>query len=320
MSERKSYTEPTYRTSRRGMRTNSTRTGGTQYPPRHGSGGGTPGLPAIIAIAVVIIAIICLVVRFTACSGGTQEQQDSSAETTQAETTAAETVQQPDYAIWRTEDERKATSDSTNQDKPTTHVCYLTFDDGPSNYTPEILSILDEYGIKATWFVMGQSEQIDYVNDIWSRGHQVAIHTQTHEYEDIYASTDAFWDDFQQASDAVEQRLGFEPTLLRFPGGSVNSYNTYIYKKLIKQAKKKGLHYFDWNVSSGDASANNVSAKKILKNIKKESDGNNSCCVLMHDTDAKGTTVKALRKIIKYYISEGYTFDVLTADSFGYQF
>ena len=73
-------------------------------------------------------------------------------------------------------------------------------------------------------------------------------------------------------------------------------------------------------MSSGDAGGNDVPTDTIVNNIKTESAGNNSCCVLMHDTEAKNTTVEALPQIIEYYQSEGYTFDVLTADSFGYHF
>ena len=114
--------------------------------------------------------------------------------------------------------------------------------------------------------------------------------------------------------------LGFKPTLFRFPGGSVNGYNGSITQELRARSYEEGMHYFDWNVSSGDASGNNVPASKILKNIKAESKDKHSCCVLMHDTEAKDTTVEALPQIIEYYKDSGFEFDVLFADSFGYHF
>lgn len=285
----------------------------------------------LILIVVALVAIFAI--TFFACHSGHDQaqepeatQQEQATETTQVQEQQAGEAEQTQAASdselspLRTEEERKATSTSDNKEKPGKKVCYLTFDDGPSTNTHKILKILDEYGVHATWFVIGTRGHLEYVKDIWDAGHQVALHSQTHEYDIDYANTTNYFKGLDKLAKQVKKYLGFEPTLFRFPGGSVNGYNRAVRSALKAEAKSRNWHYFDWNVGSGDAAGNNVPASKIMKNIKKESKGNNSSCVLMHDTEAKDTTVEALPKMIEYFKEEGYTFDVLTADSYGYQF
>lgn len=266
-----------------------------------------------IALAIVIVALIVCAVAIVNCSGQGQQAGDAgSGDSQQAQ------AESP-YPV-RSEAERSATSASDNSTKPSEHVVYLTFDDGPSTNTHKILDILDSYGVKATWFVIGNRGHLDYIKDIWDDGNQVALHSDTHEYTTDYKSANAYFSGLDKLSGEVEKILGFKPTLFRFPGGSVNGYDKHIVSDLKNEAASRQWHYFDWNVSSGDAGGNDVPVDTIVNNIKTESAGNNSCCVLMHDTEAKNTTVEALPQIIEYYQSEGYTFDVLTADSFGYHF
>ena len=217
----------------------------------------------------------------------------------------------------RSADERRATSDSTNEDFPGRHVCFLTFDDGPSTNTQRILGILNNYGVRATWFVKGNCGHLDELPSIWEQGNQVAIHTYTHDYEQIYASADAYWADLHQCGDAIAEQIGHSPTLVRFPGGSVNDFNAAVRGAIIEQMRGS-YHYFDWNVSCGDGADH--TADELVGYATGEADGCHSCCVLMHDSEAKDTTVDALPRIIQYFIDNGFEFDVLLADTFGYHF
>lgn len=220
--------------------------------------------------------------------------------------------------VLRTEDERKATSNSLNEDFPGRHVCFLTFDDGPSTNTQRILGILDDYGVKATWFVKGNCGSLEELPGIWAAGNQVAIHTYSHDYEAVYASNDAYWADLHQCGDVISEQIGFAPTLVRFPGGSVNDFNAAVRSQIIDQMNTTGYHYFDWNVSCGDGSDH--AADDLVNYTISEADGCNSCCVLMHDSAAKDTTVEALPRIIQYFIDNDFEFDVLLSDTFGYHF
>ena len=205
------------------------------------------------------------------------------------------------------------------KDGNNTKTCYLTFDDGPSNNTERILDILKENGVKATFFVIGRSSRLELVKREKEEGHTVALHTYSHEYDDVYRSTDAFFADLQKISDAVENIIGEKCSIIRFPGDSSNtvskSYCKGIMTELTKQVEEKGYSYVDWNSDSGDATGNNVAVDKIMNNIRKGGTSAPTMVVLMHDTDAKRTTAEALPQIIQFYKDAGYGFAAITKDT-----
>ena len=203
-------------------------------------------------------------------------------------------------------------------DDTTTKKVYLTFDDGPSENTGEILDILKEKNAKATFFVTGNNqEHDDMIKRAFSEGHSIGLHTYTHDYATVYASEDAYFADLQKVSDLVESITGTKSMIIRFPGGSSNTISAKYVKGLMttltKAVRDKGYQYFDWNCDSTDASGNNVPVEKLVSNAT--SCTANHVDILMHDTDAKDTTVQALPQIIDYYRSQGYTFKGLTVDS-----
>lgn len=271
-------------------------------------------LPVVIGI-VVVIAAIC-VIRFVACAPHPDDPTRGMTSTT------SEAIPSgiPDPALTADERDRLMESDSANDVRPTEKVVYLTFDDGPSGHTQQILDTLDEYGVKATWFVIGDTGHLDYVNEIWDRGHQIGLHSYDHDYERIYADPQNFVADIDRIGSAVEGYLGFMPRLIRFPGGSANGYDAGRVAEFTQAATSQGWHYFDWNVSIGDSTQPPAPAEALVANVEREAEGCNSCCVLMHDSDFKPTTPDALPQVIEYFQSLGFTFDVLVADSFGYHF
>ncbi len=226
----------------------------------------------------------------------------------------------------RAEVEKKTAKENSPQSKypKPTKTCYLTFDDGPSDNTLKILKILDKYDAKATFFVIGTNSKLEYLPKIKAAGHAIGLHSNTHDYSKIYKSRTNFFKDINKLSDKIEKYTGEKTMLLRFPGGSNNTvsrkYKKGIMTDLTTQVQIKGYAYFDWNVDSGDASGNNVSASRITKNVLKQAKNKNSICVLMHDTAAKGTTVKALPGIIEGLKKQGYKFEVLTEETYGYHY
>ena len=199
---------------------------------------------------------------------------------------------------------------------PEKWVC-LTFDDGPSKNTRPILEILDKEQVPATFFVCAQDANEKYlplVADIAAAGHQIALHSATHQYSKIYASTDAFWQDIRTLRQALEPYVDVAAIdWLRFPGGSTNTVShryggNGIMKTLKAQAEDKGYHWIDWNVCAEDATASHPDAAQILRNIRRDADGQDTCVVLLHDTKATGQTVKALPDMIAYFREQGYNF------------
>lgn len=204
---------------------------------------------------------------------------------------------------------------------PTEKICYLTFDDGPSDNTLEILKILKKYNAKATFFVIN-TKNIDYVKQIHNEGHTIGLHSYTHKYDVIYANSTAYYADLNQISAKVEELTGVKSTVIRFPGGSSNQIKGSckgIMTFLTKSVLANGYSYFDWNVSSGDAESNNVPYTKIRDNVLSQAKNKNSICVLFHDSAVKTSTVQALPEIIEGLKAQGYTrFEGLTPQSYGY--
>lgn len=212
-----------------------------------------------------------------------------------------------------------ASSQASNPDGR--KVCYLTFDDGPSENTLKILDILHRYGIKATFFVIN-TDKLEYIKNIAEDGHSVGLHSYSHNYGKIYSSTDAYFEDLRALSDRVSGILGYEPKIIRFPGGSSNkvsiSYCNGIMSKLTAAVSEKGYSYYDWNVGSGDANSNTPSRTFIKNNVLNGAKDKNSACVLMHDTNAKTTTAEALPEIIEGLMKMGYSFDKIVPETYGY--
>ena len=212
----------------------------------------------------------------------------------------------------------------TQNPQPTGKICYLTFDDGPTNNTLKILEILRASNIKATFFVVDNAQtKIDYVSQIYAEGHTVGLHTASHDYANLYSSVDAYYNDLNAISSKVESITGVRSYVMRFPGGGSNKVSSKYspgimsYLTSTEGVAKQGYTYFDWNVDSGDASGK-LSASKIANNVLQGAKNKNSICVLMHDAAAKTTTVDALPQIIRGLIDQGFSFQPLTKESYGF--
>ena len=193
---------------------------------------------------------------------------------------------------------------------------YLTFDDGPSYLTKEILDILDEEDIKATFFVTSGGE---YVRRAYNSGHTIALHTSSHKYSYVYASEENYFNDLNTVSDSVYNSIGIRCKFIRFPGGSSNTisrnYNNGIMSRLVNAVINKGYVYFDWNVDSNDAGGDTNNSNKIYNNVINGLSHNKTNIVLMHDSASHRGTVNALRDIIRYGKNNGYSFKAITNDT-----
>lgn len=184
---------------------------------------------------------------------------------------------------------------------------YLTFDDGPSCYTEEILDILDRYGVKASFFVVGKEEANlrPIYAEIAKRGHTLGMHSYSHRYAEIYRSAEAFSKDFHMISDLIFEETGERPAYYRFPGGSSNEVSLLDMQEYIDCLDQEGITYFDWNITASDAEGKNLSKEQILANVQKDSEKYMTSVVLLHDTGQKRTTVEALPEIIEFYQKSG---------------
>lgn len=201
---------------------------------------------------------------------------------------------------------------------------YLTFDDGPSANTATILDALKAAGQKATFFVMGKNiaGNEDTLKRIVDEGHTIGVHTYSHDYAAIYASVDAYLEDFQQTYQAIYDVCGVYPTVFRFPGGSVNAYNKAVYQQIIAEMLRRGFVYYDWSVSSEDATGKGYTAQQLTAFVTTGVAKTDHPIVLMHDAADKKNTAKAVSGMIAQLQAAGYFCDRLTNEvkpvTFGY--
>lgn len=184
---------------------------------------------------------------------------------------------------------------------------YLTFDDGPSDHTDEILDILKKNDVKATFFVIGKKTPTakKQYQRIVLEGHTLAMHSYSHNYDQIYSSVEAFGKDLKELQQYLYNVTEVKPFIYRFPGGSSNTCAGDI-KPYIRYVNQQGLLYFDWNALSGDALDFNVSAEKLNQNILKDVRRQKVSIVLMHDLHETKHTVEGLDQLIKTLKKEGY--------------
>lgn len=181
------------------------------------------------------------------------------------------------------------------------HKVYLTFDDGPSIYTNDILDILDSYNVKATFFVVGKEETNaeEALQRIVDEGHTLGMHSYSHKYKELYESMDSFTQDFARIRDYIYQATGVESVCYRFPGGSSNTVSEIDMHDFIDYLDSQGVEYYDWNVSSGDGGSMKLSTDTLLENCTKDIDTRDTSIILLHDSAEKPTTVEALPDIIE---------------------
>ena len=220
---------------------------------------------------------------------------------------ASEAVKDPGSAEEKENAEASSVEDSQEQfqqDGKNDDVIsvYLTFDDGPSSQTNRILDILKEHNVKATFFVIGKTDEysVKAYQRIVEEGHTLGMHSYSHQYAQVYASQEAFEEDLTSLQDYLFSITGLESSFYRFPGGSSNKVCKIPMSDLIQCLEERGITYFDWNVSSGDASGTPLSTQTIINNVMNGINGaHKNYVVLFHDSEAKETTVEALPEIIE---------------------
>ena len=201
---------------------------------------------------------------------------------------------------------------------PEGKVVYLTFDDGPSAYTSGLLDVLDAYGAKATFFVVGSGNG-SMMRQIVNRGHSIGIHSVSHDYGQIYASPEAYFDDLMEMQSIIYDNTGIKTTLMRFPGGSSNLVSRHscegIMTYLTQAVRDAGFQYFDWNVYSGDA-GETKKTEKVANNVISGIQEHRVSIVLQHDIHSY--SVDAVEDILNWGKRNGYRFLALQPDSPGF--
>ena len=226
--------------------------------------------------------------------------------TDQSESTAERTVDDAEASIYTVSgvDEYKRSGiddgDSSEEEAGIRKV-YLTFDDGPSGNTNRILDILADYDVKATFFVVGKEEEQYQAlyKRIVEEGHTLAMHSYSHKYNEIYQSVESYSADLSKLQEFLYDTTGVWCRYCRFPGGSSNTVSRVDMHELIAYLDDQDMSYFDWNISSGDASNSYVGPSEIVRNCTVNLRNFDEAIILMHDASDKNSTVEALPALIE---------------------
>lgn len=192
---------------------------------------------------------------------------------------------------------------------------YLTFDDGPSLNTDDILAILKEKGVGASFFIIGdlavKNEKI--FNLMIESKMDIFPHTYSHDYSKIYTDLNAYYTDLMRCSDIIKYKNVGEYTFIRLPGGTGNeNLSRNLKNEILSKIPGEKCYFIDWTVDSGDTMRAVVDSSEIKSNISKYSGERKVEVVLMHDLLTKKSTVESLSWIIDYYKEKGYEFKLLS--------
>ena len=193
-------------------------------------------------------------------------------------------------------------------------VAYLTFDDGPSSLTGKYLDILKKEKVPATFFLIGQQiegEMVNVVKRQVEEGHELGLHSYTHQADKIYQTRDTYKKDLEETRQKLASCVPYKVKNYRFPWGSANAYIRWYRKDLTEELEKEGLTYQDWNVSGEDA-VGCPSAYSILSHVRKDYEKYSDPVILLHDSATCRATLEALPDIIRELKEKGYSFDVLS--------
>jgi len=222
------------------------------------------------------------------------------------------------------EDEEENSRGETAGEKKT---AYLTFDDGPGELTLDILEILREHRVPATFFVNG--EDTPYGHYLYRRkiaeGHALGNHTYSHQYQRIYSGVESFMEDLLKLEELLYRTTGTRPEIMRFPGGSNNMVSRSVAGRdvmgeTIREVLHRDYQYFDWNVYGFDGTLPVPSSSEIARAVLTQARLEDDLYILLHDNDFNHSTVDALSEIIEGLEEMGYTFEILTPETPPYQF
>lgn len=177
-------------------------------------------------------------------------------------------------------------------------VIYLTIDDGPSQYTDEIIKILNKNNVKATFFMINSNMQAypQQVKNIVENGNTAGFHSVSHDIHKLYSSSTAAKKEFDTNQESFKKITGETSNIIRLPFGSKpytprNSYNALM---------DAGYKLWDWTLDTEDWRS---TSSQIMNSVKKHTDDTDNAVLLMHE---RKQTVVVLDQMIKHFKKEGF--------------
>ena len=177
-------------------------------------------------------------------------------------------------------------------------VVYLTIDDGPSEYTDEIIKILNKNNVKSTFFMINGNMQAypEQVKNIVENGNTAGFHSVSHDIHKLYVSKTSAKEEFDTNQATFKKITGQTSKVIRLPFGSKPYTPRASYNALVDS----GYKLWDWTLDTEDWRS---TSSQIMENVKKYSSGSDNVVLLMHE---RKQTVEILDEMIKYLKSEGF--------------
>ena len=269
-------------------------------------------ISTIVVLIILIVIILCFIINAKINLRKKEIFESQILEYTQQEQDKKDKKQK--------EKKKKIPVMSDNSKEQMKHIytseskrAFLTFDDGPSENTEDILKILKEKKIKATFFMLGsQIERMpETVKKVYKAGHYIANHGYSHVYESIYASPENVLDEYQRTNELVKNVLQlpeYNTYIFRFPGGSTGGKYVDIKNEAISLLEQNNILYVDWNALTGDSEIQDPTEEYLMNNLQETTQNKNSVVILMHDSQNKRITVDFLTKAIEFLEQQGFSF------------
>lgn len=233
------------------------------------------------------------------------ENETGAGETSQMENGGSLEQMQSENTV--SEKDSRKTASGNGKTAESAKRVYLTFDDGPSQYTGEILDILAANNVKASFFVIGKDEEYyESYRRIVEEGHTIGMHSYSHVYENFYASEESFAEELTKLNDLIYDVTGVKSSIFRFPGGSSNNVAPLPIENYIEYLNENHIAYYDWNALNGDAVTHDLSPEQLVSNIMNDVEKHEDSIVLMHDLQTTHATVESLQLLIDTLKAEGY--------------
>lgn len=192
---------------------------------------------------------------------------------------------------------------------PDSKTVFLTFDDGPSAGTYDLLYILKKHGIKATFFMSaGKTEQCrEQMAAVAEAGHTIGVHSFAHDPDTVYTSAESFLTDFYDTYKMIYDATGVKPCIYRLPEGG----DPEILAQIRAEMDRRGFTEFPANCESGDRSADKSWQYIYDTSIANVVSAGGAAVLHLHDSADDYITVLTADDIITCLEDEGYTFAAL---------
>ncbi|ANN35580.1 peptidoglycan-N-acetylglucosamine deacetylase (plasmid) [Bacillus thuringiensis serovar coreanensis] len=225
-------------------------------------------------------------------------------------------VANQEHAVQLANDQPKVEMSKTAPEKyngQTRKIAYLTFDDGPGKYTAELLKILKENDVQATFFLLGTNVKQfpDLVKQAKTEGHYIGLHSMTHDFKKLYPNGE-YVKEMQEVQSLVKNIIGESPKLTRPPYGSMPGLT----ETLRNQVVESDFKVWDWTIDSLDWTYNGMDVEaastKIAQNVISGATASKEV-ILLHDIHPQ--SIAAVPTIIKGLKEKGYEFEAYHDDN-----